>query len=79
MEIVSQILGWIGTFLIVLAYFVVSFKKMTADSRGYQLMNLFGAIALGINVFYKQAWPVLALEVVWGIIALLALLKKPSV
>ena len=46
MEIFSQILGWIGTFLVVLAYFLVSTKKIEATSKTYQFLNLFGAIVV---------------------------------
>ncbi len=77
MEIIIQSVGWVGTFLIVLAYFLlVRYKKITEDSRIYQAMNLFGAVGVGINVFYQRAWPVVALQVVWGIIAIVALAKS---
>ncbi|HRH23712.1 MAG TPA: hypothetical protein PK295_03725 [Candidatus Magasanikbacteria bacterium] len=76
MELFATIVGWIGTFLIVLAYILVSLKKVEGNSTVYQMINLFGALGVGINVFYQQAWPALALEVVWGIIAIVILVKK---
>ena len=75
MAILINIIGWIGTFLIILAYFLVSNKKVDAGSQTYQTLNLVGAIGVGVNVFYQQAWPAFALQVLWGIIALMALLK----
>jgi len=75
METFIQIFGWIGTFLIVLAYFLVSYKKVDGSSKVYQAMNLFGAIGVGINVFHQQAWPAVALQIVWGIIAIFSLIK----
>ena len=41
----------------------------------YQAMNFFGALGVGVNVFYQAAWPALALQVVWGIIAVIALVN----
>ena len=76
MEILVQVVGWIGTFLIILAYFLISYKKIGADSKVYQTMNLLGAVGVGTNVFYEQAWPAVALQVIWGIIAITALVKK---
>jgi len=76
MQIAAQVLGWIGTVLIVVAYFLISFKKIEATDRGYQLMNLFGAVGLGVNVFYQQSWPALVLEIIWGAIAIFALIKR---
>ncbi len=49
MAIFIQGTGWIGTILIVLAYFLVSRQYVTGKSKIYQLMNLFGAIGVGIN------------------------------
>lgn len=62
--------------LMVSAYFLVSNKKLASHSILYQLMNLFGAIGLGINVFYQRAWPALAFEVLWILIAITALVRK---
>jgi len=79
METLIQIVGWVGTFLIVFAYFLVSYKKVDGSSKIYQAMNLLGAIGVGVNVFHQQAWPAVALQVVWGIIAIVALIKKQKV
>ncbi len=76
MEIIIQIVGWIGTFLIVLAYFLVSSKKIESTSKLYQVMNLLGAVGVGVNVFYLHAWSVAALQTAWGIIAIVALVKS---
>jgi hypothetical protein len=70
---ISEIIGWVGTVMVVTAYYLVSTKKVTGTNRYYQLLNLFGAIGIGANVFHQQAWPALALQVVWGIIAIISL------
>lgn len=75
MEIASQIIGWLGTFLIVFAYFLVSTKKVDGQSKSYQTLNLLGAIAVGVNVLHQHAWPALALQIIWGIIAITSLIK----
>lgn len=75
MEILIQTAGWIGTILIVLAYFLVSRQYVTGKSRIYQLMNLFGAVGVGINVFHQAAWPALALQITWAIIAIVSLIR----
>ena len=76
METLIQIIGWIGTILILLAYYFVSSKKVDADSKIYQLMNLFGVIGVGINVLHQKAWPSVALQIVWGLIAIYSLIKN---
>lgn len=76
MEIFLQAIGWVGTFLIVLAYFLVSNNKISPNSKKYQLVNLFGAIGVGFNVFHQQAWPAFVLQVIWGIIAVFSIIKS---
>ncbi len=80
MEIVIEIIGWVGTLFVVLAYFLVSYKKIQPTSKRYQLLNLFGALGISVNVWHHQAWPSFALQIVWGAIALVALAKmaQPS-
>ncbi|MEK7069477.1 MAG: hypothetical protein AAB822_01965 [Patescibacteria group bacterium] len=76
MEILFQVIGWVGTFLIATAYFLlVIFKKIDEDSKIYKIMNLFGAIGVGVNVFNQQAWPAFALQIIWGVIAIVSLVK----
>lgn len=75
MELFLQAVGWAGTTLIVLAYVLVSRQYVTGTSRTYQLMNLLGAIGVGINVFYHAAWPALALQIAWAIIAIASLVR----
>jgi hypothetical protein len=76
MEIFTQIVGWVGTCMIVFAYILVSLKKVDGTNHFYQLLNLFGAIGLAINVYHQKSWPAFALEIVWGLIAVLGLLKR---
>ena len=78
MELLTELAGWIGTLLIVSAYFLVSYKKISPSSRTYQVLNLVGAIGVGINVLYQQAWPALALQVAWAVIAISILLNKSN-
>jgi hypothetical protein len=76
MNILIEIIGWIGTLSIVLAYFLLSNNTLQSSSRRYQLLNLFGAICVGINAFYNRAYPSLGLEIVWGLIAASTLVKS---
>lgn len=69
MHMIVEIIGWIGATLVLVAYFLVSTKKVAPTSIHYQLMNLIGAITVGINVFVKGAYPSLLIEIVWTAIA----------
>lgn len=75
MEIYSQIIGWAGALLVVLAYFLISYKKIASTSKLYQILNLVGAICVGINAYYQEAFPSFFIQIVWGIIAVTSLIK----
>lgn len=73
---IVNLIGWTGTILMAMSYFLVSSDKVKSTDTSYQLMNLFGAVFLGINVFYQKAWPAFAFEVIWVTIAIYALFRK---
>jgi hypothetical protein len=57
--------GWAAALLILSAYALLSFGKMQARSSVYQLMNIAGALGFIINCAWNNAWPSVALNVVW--------------
>lgn len=73
--IIIEAIGWTGTVMIVLAYFLISNSYISAGSSNYQLLNLFGAVFLGISLVVKKAWPALALQLIWSVIAIIALIN----
>ena len=75
MEILFQTAGWIGTFCVVFAYFLLSTDRVSGTSRSYEFLNLFGAIGVGINVFHQHAWPAVALQAIWFLIAIFSLFR----
>ena len=75
MSLFTTIIGWVGSFLVVLGYYLVSTKRVSGTSRTYQMLNVFGAVGVGVNVLYQHAWPSLALQGIWIVIALVSLYK----
>jgi hypothetical protein len=73
-----DILGWIGTVLFLIAYYLVSVKKVEGDSNIYQGMNILASSLLVINTFYLRAYPSLALNAIWIVIGLIALMRRRS-
>ena len=67
-------LGWIGAFLLLLAYALISFKKLAADSLAYQGLNVVASILLAINTLYHRAYPSSFVNIVWTLIAIFAIL-----
>jgi len=46
---IYEIIGWVGTSAILLAYLLVSTEKLSSNSKKYHLLNLFGAVGIIIN------------------------------
>lgn len=74
-KLFAEIFGWYGVFAVILAYAMVSFAVIGADSIIYQLLNFTGAIGIVIVSLSKRAYQPATLNIIWTIIALLALLK----
>jgi hypothetical protein len=70
-----EFLGWIGTGMVLLAYYLVSAKKVDGRSVMFQQLNLWGSVAILINSWFHNAFPSVALNIIWIGIALFALFQ----
>lgn len=68
------ILEWIGTFCILTAYFITT-NGNKINQNIIAGMNLYGGIILTISCYLKKNWSVLAIQLVWAIIAIYHLFK----
>lgn len=71
----EHLIGGLGTILVLTAYFLVSTGKVPSKSLGFQGINLVGAALLTIYGFMLFAWATVALNGVWGLIAIVALVR----
>ena len=71
----SELIGWIGTTLIVIAYFLISYNFLLSSSLRYQSMNLIGASALFYAAYKKKSASIATLQIIWALIALFALVR----
>ena len=71
---IFDIFGWIGMLLFLLAYGLLSINKIK-NGITYQLLNLAASLFMAIGVFPKNAWFSFALQIIWGIIAIVAIIK----
>lgn len=74
---IFDILGWIGMVLVLIAYALLSTNKIN-NGKMYQLLNLFASLFMAIGLLPKNAWFSFALQVAWGIISIVALVKIVS-
>jgi len=70
-----QIIGWLGTVILMGVYALNSFGVIPSTGFWYPFGNLIAAILLGIRVFADRNYSNLILEIVFGSIALIALIR----
>jgi len=73
---IVDVVGWLGSILVVAAYALNIYGKLSAESTPYYVLNIAGSGALIVNTLYHHAIPSMVVNVVWVGIALPALLKK---
>ena len=71
---IFDIFGWIGMTLVLLAYFLLSLGKVS-NGKLYQTLNLIAAIFMAIGLYPTKAWFSFTLQVIWGLVAMIAIIK----
>lgn len=71
---IFDIFGWVGMVLVLIAYFLLSLEKIP-NGILYQVLNFLAALFMAIGLFPKNAWFSFTLQVIWGIVAIIALIK----
>lgn len=72
---VIQIIGWVGIFLVLLAYFLVTFGFITVNMIIYPTLNIIGSLGIVIETFSKKDYQPTVLNIIWILIAFVAIIK----
>lgn len=70
-----QIIGWAGTCILFTAYALNSLGFIESTGPIYGFSNLVAATLLGIRVYADRNWSNVALEVFFGTIAIITLIR----
>ena len=74
-NLIIDILGWIGSLILIIAYIQNSRNKINAQSPIYQLLNVLGSILLIVNTVYYGAYPSSMVNIIWVFIGFHYLIK----
>lgn len=75
MKKMAEVAGWYGIVAILGAYALVSFSVIESGSFIYQALNLTGALGVIWISYIKGVKQSVVLNVVWALIALVAIVK----
>lgn len=70
-----DLIGWIGAGALLVAYALVSTKRVDGQSTSYQSLNAMGSVFLMANTVYYGAYPSAFVNIIWLGIAVYALRK----
>ena len=80
---ISDWIGFIGVFLILIAYFLNEINKITIKDITFILLNLIGASLACLASILINYVPFILLEAAWALVSLVSLInylkKKPSI
>jgi uncharacterized membrane protein YoaK (UPF0700 family) len=71
--------GWLGAAALLVAYAMVSSRKMEADSASYQVLNIVGSILLVANTIFYRAYPSSFVNLIWAGIAVFSMATRSRV
>jgi hypothetical protein len=72
-------IGWVGAAALLIAYAMVSHKKLEGDSAMYQLLNISGSLLLAANTIFYGSYPSTFVNLIWAAIAILAIAARKRV
>ena len=76
MNMSVEIMGWIGSLLIVGSYALNITGKLEATNKWYVWANIIGGFLFIINTYFHQAYPSRFVNIVWVIIAFVMIFKN---
>ncbi len=73
---IIDIIGWIGSIIVIVAYALNINKKLASDATMYYLLNIIGSGCLIVNTIYHNAMPSALVNIIWVFIPVVALIKR---
>jgi hypothetical protein len=72
---VFDIIGLLGVFLILLAYFLLQIERLASDDLRYPVLNLLGALMILVSLTHTFNLASFVIEIAWIAISLFGIAK----
>jgi hypothetical protein len=72
-------IGWAGAAALLVAYAMVSSKKLEGDSTAFQFLNIVGSLLLAVNTFFYRAYPSSFVNMIWIGIAVFSIATRKRI
>jgi len=74
-----DVIGWIGAAALLVAYAMVSSRKVEGHSSAFQLLNVGGSVLLAANAIFYGAYPSTFVNIIWAAIAIFTIATSKRV
>jgi hypothetical protein len=68
-------IGWAGAVALLVAYAMVSSRRLEGDSAAYQLLNISGSLLLAANTIFYGSYPSTFVNLIWAAIAAFSVVR----
>jgi len=72
-------IGWAGAAALLVAYAMVSSKKLEGDSTAFQFLNIVGSLLLAANTVFYRAYPSSFVNMIWIAIAVFSIATRKRI
>ncbi len=72
-------IGWLGATALLVAYALVSSRKLEGHSTVFQLLNVSGSLLLGANTIFYGAYPSTFVNLIWAAIAVVSIATQKRI
>jgi hypothetical protein len=66
---IAEVLGWVGAIACLVAYLLLSMKKLKAHGLLYPILNVIGGIGLTYSAIFSNDYPNIIINILWATIA----------
>jgi hypothetical protein len=72
-------MGWLGAAALLVAYAMVSSRRLEGHSVAFQLMNVGGSLLLATNTIFYGAYPSTFVNLIWAAIAVFSIATRKRI
>lgn len=76
MELIMQLVGFLGMFLVLIAFTLLKLNKVNHEELFYNILNLFGSLFLTLSAIYSKTYAFVLLNSVWIVFSIIDILRK---
>jgi hypothetical protein len=71
--------GWLGAAALLVAYAMVSSRRLEGHSVAFQLINVGGSLLLATNTIFYGAYPSTFVNLIWAAIAVFSIATRKRI